>query len=76
MSFALKTTRKRTPFSDKQQRYLIQLFDKGIEDKKKCDPKVVSKGMRTSTNPSFQADEYLSSSQIASYWSNLKQKRE
>ncbi len=32
--------------------------------------------MRASTQPKFEPDEFLVSSQIASFWSNIKRKRE
>ncbi len=76
MGWALKSSRKKTMYTDKQHGYLIQLFDQGIQQKRKCDPKVTSKAMQTSTEPVFDASEYLASAQIASYWSNLKRKRE
>jgi len=65
--WALKTRRQTTIFNKKQRDYLIGKFNEGLQNKKKFDPKDVSKDMRK--DALFEKSEYLTWQQIASFWS-------
>ncbi len=71
--FSLKTFRKRTSFLPKQREYLIALFDRGAQEKLKCDPKTAAIEMQK--DPNFTPEEFLTTTQIASFWANEKRKR-
>jgi hypothetical protein len=65
--WALRTRQVCTRFSSQQRNYLTSKFDQGARTGRKLDPKVVSKQMRNE----FPKTQWLTSTQIASYWSRL-----
>ena len=80
VGWALKhahTSRRR--LNDKQKNYLIELFLFGEKTGRKADASEVSKTMRKALNEDgsllFQSDEYLTSLQIASFFSRLAAKK-
>ena len=80
VGWALKhahTSRRR--FNDKQKNYLMELFLFGEKTGRKADGSELSKTMRKSRNEDgsllFQSNEYLTSLQIASFFSRLVAKK-
>ena len=71
--WALKKTKEAVSFSEKQRSFLLENFDKGIQKRKKFSPEDIVKEMRK--NPSFEKGEFLSTQQIASFWSREAAKR-
>ena len=67
VGWALKTKHQTTFFNEKQRDYLTGKFNEGLQNKKKFDPKDISKDMRK--DASFEKSEYLTWQQIASFWS-------
>jgi hypothetical protein len=65
--WALRTRQTCTRFSPEQRSYLITKFDQGARTGRKLDPKVTSKQMRRE----FPKSQWLTPTQIASYWSRL-----
>ena len=79
MGWALKSTKTYKRLSKKQKDYLLEIFNVGNTTGHKADPAVVSKSMRrarqTSGEPMFTIDEYLTSQQIASFFSRQTAKK-
>ncbi|XP_078696170.1 uncharacterized protein LOC144924634 [Branchiostoma floridae x Branchiostoma belcheri] len=80
MGWALKGAKKtRARFSDKQRKYLEDKFDIGQTTGRKCDPSQVAKDMRRAKNTSgrrlFEVSEFLTSTQISSFFSRLAARR-
>ena len=80
VGWALKhpyTSRRR--LNDKQKNYLSELFLFGEKTGRKADTSEASKTMRKARNEDgsllFQSDEYLTSLQIASFFSRLAAKK-
>ena len=74
VGFALPFPRTSTKFTANQEDYLYDLFEAGIESKKKANPAEVEVDMRkimVSGKPRFKDEEWLSESQIRSYFSKL-----
>jgi len=73
--WALKTTKKRTQFSEEQKKFLTEQFVIGEERGKKADPKEVSNEMRKVRNESgarlFLGSDVLSPQQVAGFFSPL-----
>lgn len=73
--WALRTTKKAYRFSEKQKSYLLAKFRIGQTTGRKLDGEVVAREMRRSRGPDgarlFMASEFLSTTQIASYFSRL-----
>lgn len=64
---------------ESQKKYLVDLFILGESSGRKADPSEVSKSMRKARNTDgsllFKADEFLTSQQIASFFSRLAAKK-
>ena len=80
MGWALKHSHARsTRFSTKQKQYLIAKFQIGEQTGQKVDPTNVSRVMRTTKDSNgerlFDSTEFLTSQQIASFFSRLASKR-
>ena len=79
MGWALKSAKTYKRLSKKQKDYLLEIFNVGNTTGHKADPAVVSKSMRrarqTSCEPMFTIDEYLTSQQIASFFSRQTAKK-
>ena len=80
MGWALKHSHARsTRFSTKQKEYLIAKFQIGEQTGQKVDPTSVSRVMRTAKDSNgerlFDSTEFLTSQQIASFFSRLASKR-
>ncbi|KAK3084477.1 hypothetical protein FSP39_014148, partial [Pinctada imbricata] len=73
--WALKNKREIKRFSENQKQFLQSKFDMGERSGLKCDPEDVSNEMRAVRNKDgtriFSIDDFLSASQIASYFSRL-----
>ena len=71
--WALRAVKKSYRFSDKQKSYLLAKFRIGQTTGRKLDPEVVAREMRrargTDCQRLFQSSEFLTASQIASYFS-------
>lgn len=72
MGWALKESRVRVNFNEKQKSYMTDKYNYGKLTGKKVDPCVAAADMRT--DGSFRKDEFLSGQQIASFFSRLCQK--
>lgn len=76
--WALRSTKKAARFSAKQKAYLEEKFKIGEQTGHKADPAQVAKDMRHSKNEDgsrkFSVDEFLSASQIKSYFSRMSAK--
>ena len=80
MGWALKHSHARsTRYSTKQKEYLIAKFQIGEQTGQKVDPTSVSRVMRTAKDSNgerlFDGTEFLTSQQIASFFSRLASKR-
>lgn len=80
MGWALKHSHARsTRFSTKQKEYLIAKFQIGEQTGQKADPTSVCRVMRTAKDSNgdrlFDSTEFLTSQQIASFFSRLASKR-
>lgn len=80
MGWALKCPRTRsTRFSTKQKEYLTAKFQIGERSGQKADPATVSKAMRIAKDANrewlFDSTEFLTTRQIASFFSRLAVKR-
>ena len=80
MGWALKSSHARsTRFSTKQKEYLIAKFQIGEQTGQKADPTSVSRVMRTAKDSNgerlFDSTEFLTSQQVASFFSRLASKR-
>ncbi|EDO33434.1 predicted protein [Nematostella vectensis] len=79
LGWALKTARKATRFSEKQKAFLDEVFQKGIDTGHKLDPATAALEMRYAKDLTgkrrFQVDEFLSDSQVQSYFSRMASKR-
>ncbi|VDI29911.1 Hypothetical predicted protein [Mytilus galloprovincialis] len=73
--WALKLRRTVKGFTQDQKKYLQEKFDRGEKTGQKFDPEEVSQDMRfirtTSGRKRFSQEEFLSATQIASYFSRL-----
>ncbi|CAC5386711.1 unnamed protein product [Mytilus coruscus] len=73
--WALKLRRTVKRFTQDQKKYLQEKFDRGEKTGQKFDPEEVSQDMRmvrtTSGRKRFSQEEFLSATQIASYFSRL-----
>ena len=73
--WALKAAKKAYRFSDKQKSYLLAKFRIGQTTGQKLDAEVVAREMRRARGADclrlFQSSEFLTASQIASYFSRL-----
>lgn len=78
--WALKLRREVKRFNKNQTKYLDEKFDKGEKTGQKCDPEEVSQEMRRIIDiygkRRFKEEEFLSSLQIASYFSRLVVKKD
>ena len=81
MGWALKSSqgRRTKRFTDKQKNYLFTKFSIGEATGQKADPALVAKAMMTARNFDgerlFTSSEFLTSRQVASYFSRLASKR-
>lgn len=79
MGWALKTTTQRRRFSEEQKKYLLDIFQSGEQTGNKADPESVSKMMRTARKMDgirmFGKDDWLSTRQIASFFSRVAAKK-
>ncbi len=77
--WALKMVSVSVPFTDDQKKYLTEIWQKGEQTRLKAISEVVAKEMRherlTDGQNRFQLKEWLSSQQIARFWSGLSQKK-
>ena len=73
--WALRAVKKAYRFSDKQKSYLLAKFRIGQTTGRKLDAEVVAREMRRARGADclrlFQSSEFLTASQIASYFSRL-----
>ncbi len=80
MGWALRSSQvKRTRFNTSQRDYLTKKFDLGETSGQKADPDSVARSMMTARdskgNRLFTSPEFLTSKQIASFFSRLAAKR-
>ena len=79
MGWVLKSTTKKRRFSDEQKKYLLEIFQKGEQTGKKADPASASKMIRTARNTDgtrkFKKEDFLSSRQIAGFFSRTAAKK-
>ncbi len=79
IGWALKHTKPRKRHSEKQKNFLLDIYQIGQQTGKKADPVDVSKAMRkaklSNGEPMFTASEFLTSQQIASFFSRVTAKR-
>ena len=80
MGWALKSSStQRTRLNENQKQYLTEVFKIGEQTGKKTDPSNVSKSMRKVRNidgsSRFDASSYLTSQQVASFFSRLASKK-
>ena len=80
MGWALKySSSSRRRHSEAQKKYLTNLFVLGEQTGRKADPEQVAKSMRKARDAGgsflFDADSYLTSKQIASFFSRLSSKK-
>ena len=77
--WALKSTSSRTRFTATQKEYLVEVFKAGEASGRKVDPAAVAKAMRTAKNATgdrlLTRREFLTTKQIASYFSRLSSKK-
>ena len=77
--WAIKLRKSTTKFTTKQKEYLTNIFDNGIKSNKKLDERVVEKMMQNERKNEvflFKPAEFLSASQIKSFFSRLAATRE
>ena len=74
--WALKPCKSRFPFNDRQKEFLNEIFEEGERTGIKANPDTVAKTMRRARNVDnervFQVSEFLTSQQMASYFSRKK----
>ena len=74
--WALKSCKSRSPFNDRQKEFLNEIFEEGERTGTKANPDTVAKTMRRAKNGKnegvFQVSEFLTSQQVASYFSRKK----
>lgn len=74
--WALKSCKSRSPFNDRQKEFLNEIFEEGERTGIKANPDTVAKTMRRARNENnervFQVSEFLTSQQVASYFSRKK----
>lgn len=79
IGWALKSSASRRRLTKNQKKYLTDIFLLGEQTRQKADPDDVSKSMRkardTDGSSLFKYDEYLTSKQIASFFSRLSSKK-
>ena len=81
MGWALKSSQgwRTKRFTDKQKNYLFTKFSIGEATSQKADPVLVAKAMMTARNfdgeQLFTSSEFLTSQQVASFFSRLASKR-
>jgi Arf-GAP/Rho-GAP domain/ANK repeat/PH domain-containing protein 3 len=79
MGWALKNSSSSRRFTKAQKKYLTDLFVLGEQTGRKADPEQVSKAMRKTRDANgsflFDANSYLTSKQIASFFSRLSAKK-
>ena len=79
MGWALKSSSKKARFSKKQKDYLIGKFQIGEKTGQKADPSSVARAMLTARNVNgertFTSEEFLTSSQVMSFFSRLAAKK-
>lgn len=79
MGWALSVSAKRTRLTESQKQYLTEVFQIGERTGQKADPSNVSKSMRKARNPDgsskFDASSFLTSQQVASFFSRLAAKK-
>ena len=77
--WALKTSKSRKRLTEKQKDYLMAQFKIGEETGHKLDPVSVSRAMRKAKNADgarfFSSEEFLTSRQIASFFSRVSKKK-
>ena len=75
LGWALKTVRKSVRMTEKVKAFLVRKFNAGATSGQKADPIQVSKDMKFAKDESgkslFNADEWRTSSQVASFFSRL-----
>ena len=79
MGWALKSGASRKRFSEQQKNYLDGKFRVGEQSGRKADPASVARAMMTAKDVNgqklFTSDEYLTASQVNSYFSRLAAKK-
>ena len=79
MCWALTSSSKKARFSKKQKDYLIGKFQIGEKTSQKADPSSVARAMLTARNANeertFTSEEFLTSSQVMSFFSRLAAKK-
>ena len=74
--WALKSSKSRTSFNEKQKDFLNGIFQEGEKTGVKANPDTVAKAMRKATNENqqriFELTEFLTPQQVASYFSRMK----
>lgn len=79
MGWALKSTKQNKRFSKKQKEYLLDIYNVGENTGQKADPASVSRAMRKARLPTgepvFNGEEYLSTQQIAGFFSRVTAKK-
>jgi hypothetical protein len=74
IGWALRQKRSCKIFTQNQRQYLLQKFNDGIKNRRKCDPRETATEMRRLRQ--FKLNEFLSWQQIAGFWSREAKKRE
>lgn len=76
--WAMKEERKCKRFNDKQKKYLVEKFNKGVVTGRKEDPEKVAADMKTAKGEDgkrlFLLEEFLTSQQIISFFSRYYRK--
>ena len=74
--WALKSCKSRSPFNDRQKEFLNEIFEEGERTGINVNPDTVARTMRRARNEKrervFQVSEFLTSQQVASYFSRKK----
>jgi len=74
--WALKSCKSRSLFSDRQKEFLNEIFEEGERTEIKANPDTLAKTMKRARNENnervFQVSEFLTSQQVASYFSREK----
>ena len=77
--WVLKSTKQRKRMSEKQKKYLLDVYQIGESTGRKAEPASVARLMRLSKNSDgsllFDASEFLTPQQIANFFSRLSAKR-
>lgn len=71
--WALKKHKLCRALSNKQRQFLIDKYNEGIDRRQKFDADVLSRDMRR--NPAFSKEDFLTTQQIASFWSREASRR-